>query len=123
MSQRRDAQQVRFVAVDDDARLGLAEFQVDVGHLEHGAFVDLAHEFGQHLLQPFDAGGLQDVLHGHVAAAAAEGALLLHEGAGLGLGTYGRRKLLGDLHLRAFAGRDVGQGDPDVTRAARYAAP
>ena len=27
---RRDAQQVRLVAVDDDARFGLAEFQVDV---------------------------------------------------------------------------------------------
>ena len=49
------------------------------------------------------------------------GMLLLHEGAGLGLGTHGRRKLLGDLHLRTFAFRDVGQGDADVARAARYA--
>ena len=57
-------------------------------------------KFGQHLLQPFDAGGLQDVLHGHVAAAAAEGALLLHEGAGLGLGTYRHR-------LRMYVGNKV----------------
>ena len=118
---RRDAQQIGFVAVDLDAHLGLAEFQVHVGHLEHGAFVDPGHEFGQYLLQPFEVGGLKDVLHGHASAASAEGALLLHEGARLGLRAHGGRNLLGDLHLRPFAGRDVGQGDADVARAARHA--
>ena len=118
---RRDAQHVGLVAADLDAHFGFAEFQVHVGHLEHGAFVDPGHEFGQHLLQPFEVGGLEDVLYGHTSAASAEGALLLYERARLGFRTNGGRDLFGDLHLRPFAGRDVRQGDADVARAARHA--
>ena len=118
---RADPHQVGLVAVDGDARLGLAELQVGVGHLEDGALVDPLHEFGQHLLQAVDCRGLEHVLHGHVAAPPAEGRLLLYEGAGLGLRADGCRELLGDLHLAARASGQAVEGDADVAPPARHA--
>ena len=61
------------VAIDVDACFGLAELQVNVCHLEDGAFVHLFHKLGQHLFQFLDVGGLEYVLYRHTSASSAKG--------------------------------------------------